>query len=112
MRRIKIHSGQHENHIKQIFVNSTSGFKPLNHLVSPFSESDKMPWGGAPKCPACDRNVYPMDQVIAADRQDPHSHPPSLLKLPNQTLNPLASEMDPAEIRLILRFKKRGAECF
>jgi hypothetical protein len=57
----------------------------LNQLVSPFSESDKMPWGGAPKCPACDRNVYPMDQVIAADRQDLYTHIQPTL--PNQTFN-------------------------
>jgi hypothetical protein len=64
------------------------GFNPLNQLVSPFSESDKMPWGGAPKCPACDRNVYPMDQVIAADRQGPPLHyiQPTPLKMPNQTI--------------------------
>eukprot|EP00092_Neocalanus_flemingeri_P025131 GFUD01027249.1.p1 GENE.GFUD01027249.1~~GFUD01027249.1.p1 ORF type:complete len:199 (+),score=47.75 GFUD01027249.1:54-650(+) len=31
-----------------------------------------MPWGGAPKCPACDRTVYPMEQVIAADRRPFH----------------------------------------
>jgi len=32
-----------------------------------------MPWGGAPKCPACDRTVYPMDQIVAADRKPFHA---------------------------------------
>jgi len=32
-----------------------------------------MPWGSAPKCPACDRTVYPMEQVIAADRKPFHA---------------------------------------
>lgn len=32
-----------------------------------------MPWGGAPKCPGCERSVYPMDQVIAADRKPFHN---------------------------------------
>jgi len=31
-----------------------------------------MPWGGAPKCPACDRSVYPVEQIIAADRRPFH----------------------------------------
>lgn len=30
-------------------------------------------WGGAPKCPACDRSVYPVEQVIAADRKAFHA---------------------------------------
>jgi hypothetical protein len=91
---------------------STSGFKPLNQLVSPFSESDKMPWGGAPKCPACDRNVYPMDQVIAADRQDPYSHPPFSSENAKPNLKQLSIEIDPAEIRSSFVIKKRGAEGF
>jgi len=32
-----------------------------------------MPWGSAPKCPACSRTVYPMEQVIAADRKPFHA---------------------------------------
>jgi len=30
-------------------------------------------WGAAPKCPACNRTVYPMEQKIAADRKPFHS---------------------------------------
>lgn len=32
-----------------------------------------MPWGAAPKCPGCDHTVYPMEQVIAADRKPFHA---------------------------------------
>merc|ERR1711915_162401 len=28
-----------------------------------------MPWGKVVKCPACDKTVYPMEQVFAADRK-------------------------------------------
>jgi len=31
-----------------------------------------MPWGGAPKCPGCERTVYPMDAITAADRKQFH----------------------------------------
>jgi len=29
-------------------------------------------WGGVPKCPGCDRSVYPMEQTLAADRKPFH----------------------------------------
>ena len=38
-----------------------------------FPISDKMPWGGAPACPACNKTVYPMEQAIAADRKPFHA---------------------------------------
>ena len=38
-----------------------------------FTISDKMPWGGAPACPACNKTVYPMEQAIAADRKPFHA---------------------------------------
>ena len=31
------------------------------------SRAPTMPWGSAPKCPACDRTVYPMEQVFLSD---------------------------------------------
>jgi len=34
---------------------------------------EKMPWGGAPKCPGCEKTVYPMDQIMAADRKAFHT---------------------------------------
>jgi hypothetical protein len=86
-------------------------FNPLYQLVSPFSESDKMPWGGAPKCPACDRNVYPMDQVIAADRQDHPSHPTNAIEnaKPNHK-NVFAglSDMNYVEIKILRPREKRS----
>jgi len=41
-------------------------------LDSLLQESPSMPWGSAPKCPGCDRTVYPMEQIIAADRKPFH----------------------------------------
>eukprot|EP00092_Neocalanus_flemingeri_P005373 GFUD01005789.1.p1 GENE.GFUD01005789.1~~GFUD01005789.1.p1 ORF type:complete len:199 (-),score=68.53 GFUD01005789.1:140-736(-) len=32
-----------------------------------------MPWGSAPKCPGCNRTVYPMEQKMAADRKPFHT---------------------------------------
>ena len=29
-------------------------------------------WGAVPKCPACDKSVYPVEQVFAADRKPFH----------------------------------------
>ena len=29
-------------------------------------------WGSVPKCPACDKSVYPVEQVFAADRKPFH----------------------------------------
>ena len=29
-------------------------------------------WGSVPKCPACDKSVYPVEQIFAADRKPFH----------------------------------------
>ena len=29
-------------------------------------------WGSVPRCPACDKSVYPVEQVFAADRKPFH----------------------------------------
>lgn len=34
-----------------------------NKTVTEGLRAPTMPWGSAPKCPACDRTVYPMEQV-------------------------------------------------
>ena len=40
-----------------------SSMKKADNLFTEGLRAPTMPWGSAPKCPGCDRTVYPMEQV-------------------------------------------------
>ena len=40
-----------------------SSMKKADNLFLEGLSAPTMPWGSAPKCPGCDRTVYPMEQV-------------------------------------------------
>ena len=67
---IKTMPGPHRTCVSQHTMYIERRCKEPSHVLS---FRNKMPWGGAPACPACNKTVYPMEQAIAADRKPFHA---------------------------------------